>query len=64
MFGLDEMITCMHIRGYPFYSGFGCRGGVSCVRTRLLFRISSRVMSILLFIPDFDKVEVAFYPGF
>ena len=56
-----------------FYFGFGCRGGVSHVQARFLFRFLNRVIfwcfspitwAFLLFIPDFNKVEVAFYSEF
>ena len=47
--------------GVPFYSGFGCRGGVSCVQNSFLFRISSQ-KKYLIFLASHGRI--AFYSGF
>ena len=40
----EYVMKCKILRRGPFYSGFGCRGGFSCVQNSSLFRISNSVI--------------------
>ena len=52
----------MYGEGVAFYSGFGCRGGVSCVQNNFLFLISS-LSKFIIFIVIFSHhvVQITFF---
>ena len=68
LFLLHEVDIKIHLTinaGVAFYSGFGCRGGVSCVQSRFLFLISS-LSKFIIFIVIFSHhvVQITFYSWF